>query len=147
MKTNVRAVWALTLALAVAACDSGPVFPEDVTFDAATGVDLATMTKLPSGVYYKVKTPGTAPALTATDRFTANYRGMLANGKQFDGGILTNYKLSDLIPGFAGIVGMMKGETRLIVIPSELGYGGEKVGEIPANSVLVFEVTLVQINP
>jgi FKBP-type peptidyl-prolyl cis-trans isomerase len=146
MKNMVRAVWPLVLALAVAACDSGPTFPEDVTYDASLGVDLSHMTRLSSGVYYQTLATGTGPAMTATSTFTANYIGYLVNGKQFDGGILQNKQLSGLIPGFAGMVGMTKGEVRLLVIPSEQGYGGDKVGAIPANSVLVFKVTLVSFN-
>jgi FKBP-type peptidyl-prolyl cis-trans isomerase len=48
-----------------------------------------------------------------------------------------------VIEGFRlGVIGMRQGETRLIVIPSELAYGSSGVAGIPPNSVLVFRVVL-----
>ena len=140
----------LALGLAIAACGdsaTGPQNPEDVTFAASLGIDLAAMTKLPSGVYIQTRTSGVGTPMTATDRFTADYQGWTPDGNRFDWGTLPNFRLDGLISGFAGMVGMTVGETRLLVIPSQLGYGSAGQGVIPPNAVLVFEVTLVAINP
>jgi FKBP-type peptidyl-prolyl cis-trans isomerase len=44
-----------------------------------------------------------------------------------------------------GVVGMKVGAQRRLVIPAALGYGSRGAGSIPANSDLVFYVTLLQI--
>ena len=45
-----------------------------------------------------------------------------------------------------GVVGMKEGGKRLLVIPSNMAYGEREIaGKIPANSPLVFEVDLVQV--
>jgi FKBP-type peptidyl-prolyl cis-trans isomerase len=43
------------------------------------------------------------------------------------------------------MLGAREGETRLIVIPSELGYGELGQGSIPGGAVLVFRVTVNEI--
>jgi hypothetical protein len=51
-----------------------------------------------------------------------------------------------VIPGFdQGVLGMKVGETRDIYIPSALGYGSQGSSSIPANSDLIFFVTLLKI--
>ena len=39
---------------------------------------------LPSGLQYKILTPGTGPKPTAADTVVCNYRGTLINGTEFD---------------------------------------------------------------
>lgn len=150
----------LALVLAIAACgDSAtdpvaePQNPEDVTFAAELEIDLAVMTKLPSGVYIQtlrqdtLVTGANGTPMTATDRFTVTYQGWTTDGYRFDSGTLPEYRLDQLIAGFAGIVGMTVGETRRLVIPSHLGYGATGYAMIPPNAVLVFEVYLYAIHP
>ena len=140
----------LALGLAIAACGdsaTGPQNPEDVTFASSLGIDLAAMTRLSSGVFYQTIAEGSGASMAESDRFTAVYQGWTADGVRFDAGTLDNWGLDGLISGFRGMIGMTVGETRRLVIPSELGYGSAGVGQIPGDAVLVFEVTLVAINP
>ena len=143
-----RFALAMGLALALGGCDSTePQTPETVKFAASLGINLAAMTKLPSGVYIQTITPGTGVALKVTDWWSINYKGSLANGTVFDTQPLFKSNFSQVIQGFEGMVGMTKGEMRKMVIPSELGYGLQDNGPIPGGSVLIFEVTLLAINP
>src|SRR6185503_17961335 len=52
-------------------------------------------------------------------------------------------QLSGLISGWPiGMAGMKPGETRVMVLPSDLGYGTQGSGQsIPPNSTLIFVVT------
>lgn len=44
-----------------------------------------------------------------------------------------------------GVAGMQVGATRVLMIPPEHGYGDRRVGPLPANASLVFEVELLGI--
>lgn len=56
-----------------------------------------------------------------------------------------NVGTGEVIRGFdMGLVSMRVGETRKIYIPSAYGYGKRRMGPIPPNSDLVFEVTLIR---
>jgi FKBP-type peptidyl-prolyl cis-trans isomerase len=152
-RTTGRPWWAVLLVLGVAACgdSTGPQEPEEVAFAAALNVDLAQMTKLPSGVYIRTLTPGTGTAaITATSNWAMNYKFWLSNGTLVDQNALTRAQCSpSCIEGFEiGIIGLKVGEVRQIVIPSRLGYGSEDhpSGRIPGNSVLVYEVTGITIS-
>lgn len=97
-------------------------------------------------------TPGTGAEIkTADDTVTADYTGALAaDGTIFesslDSGQPLTTKLSGLIPGWQeGMIGMKEGGTRRMVIPSEKAYGAQGQGDIPANSNLVFDVTLKKV--
>lgn len=44
-----------------------------------------------------------------------------------------------------GIAGMKAGGERLLMIPSELGYGEKRVGDVPPSTDLIFEVELLEV--
>lgn len=149
-----RRAAALLLLLVGTACGGDSVFIpkiEETNFAAALEVNLAASTKTASGLYYRdliVGTGATVPADT-NKSVTVGYAGYLRNGTSFDAGTLGPFTLGTgaVIPGFdEGIRGMKVGGRRQLIIPPALGYGSERVGSIPANSILVFVVDLNRIN-
>jgi FKBP-type peptidyl-prolyl cis-trans isomerase len=138
----------LALAGGATACDddaTGPRLPGDVSFDASLGVDLDAMTELESGVYIQTLTGGEGVPLVEGDRAVMDYTLWLPSGAEVDSGTDVTFTISSgaVIDGFRfGVIGMQPGETRLIVIPSALGYGARGNTGIPPHSVLVFRVTL-----
>lgn len=145
-------VLGLVMAVVAAGCDStSPTEPEQAAFDASLGINLAAMTKLPSGVYIRTETAGTGTAtVTATRAFVADYKGWLPNGDEFDSGTFSQPLFtSQLIPGFGdGVIGMKVGELRTIVIPSRLAYADQppEGSIIPKHSVLIFQVSIRSIS-
>lgn len=95
---------------------------------------------------------GDGAEATAESTVKVKYAGALTkDGKIFDstesrGGEPAEFPLSGVIPGFKqGITGMKVGGERRILIPAALGYGDQEGGAIPADSDLVFDVTLVEV--
>jgi FKBP-type peptidyl-prolyl cis-trans isomerase len=94
-------------------------------------------------------TPGTGEEVKAGATVTVDYTGALAaTGIVFesskDSGQPATFPLSAVIKGWTeGIPGMKVGGTRRLHIPAELAYGASGQGSIPANSDLVFDVTLI----
>ncbi|KAH8417039.1 hypothetical protein KR222_001851 [Zaprionus bogoriensis] len=83
-------------------------------------------------------------------------QGSLQDGTEFDSshnrGKPFSFTLGarQVIKGWdQGLLGMCEGERRTLTIPPELGYGasGAGGGKIPANSVLIFDVEMVTIEP
>jgi len=95
---------------------------------------------------------GSGAVVKAGDNITADYVGaLMSNGVIFDasadhGGPQT-FSLSGVIAGWSqGIPGMKVGGTRRLLIPASLAYGPQSQTGIPANSDLVFDVTVTKIN-
>lgn len=133
-----------------------PQTPEDVEFHPQLGVDLATAVRTESGVYYQVVAEGQegGPVVEAGDRVTFHYTGWLWDGRKFDSSrdageaITFQIGVGGLIQGWdLTIPGMRVGERRLLIIPSDLGYGagGGGGGTIPPHSVLVFDVEVLAL--
>ncbi len=58
------------------------------------------------------------------------------------------FALSGVIPGFAeGLSTMKEGGRRRLIVPPDLGYGATGSSSVPPNSVLVFDVELLQVLP
>jgi peptidylprolyl isomerase len=143
----------LLLAIGLAACDddaTGPQIPADVSFDASLGVTLSNMTKLDNGIYIQTLTAGQGVPVVTGDQVVVDYTLWLPNGTEIDAGAGVSFVLNQgaVIDGFRlGMEGMLPGETRLMVIPSSLGYGARGNSGIPPHSVLIFRVKLTQLNP
>lgn len=157
MKT-IRAMVVPALALtALLGCSDTPFqVIEETQFASELGIDLSQMTKLDNGVYIEDRVIGTGPEIVFNAEITISVTGWLADGTQFQDQTLT-FVVSDsefvAVPGLnAGLIGMLEGGTRLIIVPPEQAYGDEERTsaqgvEIPAGSILVFEVTADVVNP
>jgi FKBP-type peptidyl-prolyl cis-trans isomerase len=101
-----------------------------------------------SGLYYLISEEGTGSHPTANSVVTVKYVGYLTNGDVFDstqGSNTATFSLSSLIQGWRiGIPLLKPGGKGTFYIPSELGYGDRNVGSIPANSVLIFDIDLIE---
>jgi FKBP-type peptidyl-prolyl cis-trans isomerase len=95
---------------------------------------------------------GTGDKAVSGKKITVNYKGTLTDGTQFDSsydrGQPFTFTLGtgQVIQGWdQGFEGMKVGGKRKLTIPSELGYGSREMGTIPPNSVLIFEVELLEV--
>lgn len=112
--------------------------------------------KTESGVYYVVTQPGSGPMPQKGDVVQVHYTGKLLDGKVFDssrtnpqaGGKPAQFQLGVgmVIPGWEeGVSKLHKGEKATLIIPSTLAYGPRGNQAIPANSVLLFDIELMDI--
>ncbi|QCE35718.1 FKBP-type peptidyl-prolyl cis-trans isomerase [Acetobacteraceae bacterium] len=114
-------------------------------------VQQPNVTKLEDGLAYKIlqSGPENAPQAQPGGEVSISYKGQLPDGTVFDAsskhsanGYMT-MSLANVIPGWQEIVPLMHvGDTWEVYIPAELAYGSRSVSIIPANSPLVFEITL-----
>lgn len=102
-----------------------------------------------SGLYYIIEDPGGINHPTINSNVSVNYKGYLTDGTVFDqsysAGTPANMALSNLVKGWQEglqLIGI-KGKIKLL-IPSALGYGSSAKSIIPANSVLIFDINLVE---
>jgi len=101
----------------------------------------------PSGLYYKVTTAGTGAYPTAAANVTVSYTGTLLDGTVFDTNPSFTTSLQSVVRGWTiGLQHVKVGGTIMLYIPSGLGYGNVDNGAIPANSVLIFTITLTAIS-
>lgn len=138
---------AVLLPLLAGGCGGGgPLGPEDVEYHPSLGVDLDEMRRLPNGVYVQTLQVGLGSrTVVVGDRVRVRYTLWLPSGTEVDQGEFTA-GTDQLIPGFrSGILGMVVGEIRLIVVPPEEGYGASPPPGIPANAVLVFRAELLEV--
>ncbi len=103
-----------------------------------------------SGLQYEVITEGKGASPKAEDMVKVHYEGKLLDGKVFDSSIQrgepASFRLNQVIPGWTEGLQLMKvGAKYKFTIPPQLAYGPEGAGPIPPNSVLVFEVELLDI--
>ncbi|GMO32177.1 MAG: hypothetical protein Ta2F_08050 [Termitinemataceae bacterium] len=106
-----------------------------------------------SGLQYQVISEGKGKKPSPDSTVKVNYEGTLIDGTVFDSsykrGKPSDFPINKVIPGWTeGIQLMSAGSHYKFFIPSNLAYGDRDVGDgiIPANSVLIFDVELLEVN-
>jgi FKBP-type peptidyl-prolyl cis-trans isomerase FkpA len=122
--------------------------------------------KTESGLHYVIHEQGSGAEANPLDTVSVNYTGYLLNGDIFDSSdeniarennIFVEgrpYGPIDFVLGrdriirgwHEGIDLLNEGGRATLYVPSNLGYGPNASGKIPANAVLAFDVELVDIN-
>lgn len=95
-------------------------------------------------------TPGTGAEAVANKELSISYKVWLTNGQLIDqtGSQQFTFVLgaNKVIPGLEqGVAGMKVGGKRLIIAPPATAYGEKGKEGVPPNSVLVFEVELIDL--
>jgi FKBP-type peptidyl-prolyl cis-trans isomerase FkpA/FKBP-type peptidyl-prolyl cis-trans isomerase FklB len=102
-----------------------------------------------SGLQYQVVTEGTGEKPGPTDVVKVHYTGWLLDGTQFDsseGREPFSTRLDGVIAGWTeGLQIMPQGSKYIFWIPSDLAYGERGSYNIKPNSVLKFEVELLEV--
>ena len=129
-------------------CKPKTVESEDAAMQAyATSIGMVP-TRHSSGMYYQILNQGSGPAPTYSSLLYVRYTGKLLNGTVFDSATTTpiSFNLGGVILGWQiGLSLLQKGGVIRLIIPSSLGYGCRDNGPIPANSILYFDVELVDV--
>lgn len=102
-----------------------------------------------NGLYIVVEEVGNGVFPTLDSEVTVQYKGYLSNDKVFDqtDGSPVTFPLNAVIQGWQiGLPYFSEGGSGKLLIPSELGYGSQKAGDIPANSVLIFDIQLDSVH-
>jgi FKBP-type peptidyl-prolyl cis-trans isomerase len=105
-----------------------------------------------TGLQYEVVKAGTGPKPKATDIVKVEYVGTKIDGTKFDasadhGGAAT-FPLNGVIPGWTeGVQLMPVGSEYKLYVPAKLAYAENGPGPIGPNATLIFDVTLVSIEP
>ena len=104
-----------------------------------------------SGLLYEVLESGKGDSPAATDTVEVHYHGTLIEGSVFDSsverGSPAKFPVNRVISGWTEALQLMKvGDKWRLHIPADLAYGAQSPSpKIPANSALVFEVELLNI--
>lgn len=112
----------------------------------AQNAENAGVVTLESGVQYEFLATGNGETQPSPeDNVTMHYHGTLVDGRVFDSSIdrdePSTFSLQE------ALTLMTVGDKWRIVIPPDLAYRERTIGEVGANSTLVFEVELLEINP
>jgi FKBP-type peptidyl-prolyl cis-trans isomerase FkpA len=121
--------------------------PQIQAFAVTNGINATAHS---SGIYYEIISPGTGKTPSANSSIVITYTGKLMDGNVFDERTTPNtqepWPLNGLIQGWIiGIPLIKEGGRIRLIIPSSLGYGCEQYYSIPGNSVLYFDVSLVEV--
>jgi len=105
-----------------------------------------TATEDSRGFFYQIHSPGTDKP-TVCNTVTVNYAGKFTNGTQFDAASNVTFQLSRLVIGWQeGIPLIGTGGSITLYLPPSLGYGSADYGDIPGNSILIFDISLTAVN-
>lgn len=107
------------------------------------------MEKSDSGLYFEILEVGdsTAEYIKLNDIVSFKYTGKLLNGEEFDHQEKpVEFVVNDLIAAWQETMFYLKkGGKAHIIAPPQLGYGDHDLDDIPKNSILEFELEIIDV--
>ncbi len=105
---------------------------------------------LASGLQYKVIKSGKGKTPKLTDKVKTHYRGTLIDGTEFDSSYArkmpAEFEVQGVIRGWTEALQKMKvGDKWQLFVPSDLAYGERGSPGIEPNTMLIFEIELLDI--
>lgn len=116
----------------------------------ADNAKKAGVVETESGLQYIIVEPGNENHPGPMDTVNVLYKGTLLDGTVFDETKTdpVELQLNRVIAAWTeGLQLIGEGGKITLFVPSELGYGSRGAGMIPANSTLIFDVTLESVTP
>lgn len=106
----------------------------------------------PTGLQYRILKEGTGSSPSSTDKVKVHYVGKLLDGTVFDSSVErgepSEFGLNQVIRGWTEGLQLMKtGAKYEFFIHPKIAYGSRPRPKIPGNSLLIFEVELLDILP
>jgi len=142
-------LFAFALAFGLSSCNKvTQAEKEDLTIQNYISDHGLTATKTASGLYIVIKSVGTGSACNSNSDVRVRYKGYYDNGEVFDQSLSSGieFNLQNVIKGWTeGIPFFKEGGEGILLIPSSLGYGSQGAGEVPGNTVLIFDVKLIEV--
>lgn len=150
---SINLVFSMIFALVLTGCSNKDKDPgcttaaeDDAKMQNYISANGITATKHASGMYYQIIEPGSGATPTINSTVKANYTGKFTNNTSFDAGV-ASFPLGGVIEGWQiGIPLIKQGGKIKLIIPPYLGYGCSAYRSIPGNSVLVFDVELLEVH-
>jgi FKBP-type peptidyl-prolyl cis-trans isomerase len=145
-----KILWFLLLGIVINACKT--YTEEDkISFDKTIRnyikKNKLSIDKTSSGLYKKRIVSGNGQIVHYTDSVSITYQGRLLNGKLFDNQRSSKtMAVRDLIAGMKEVlIGSKLGDEWMMIVPPQLGYGQNKLNDIPENSILVFKMKIEDV--
>ena len=101
-----------------------------------------------SGLYYVIDSQGTGDACTSASTVTVAYTGSYTSGVEFEQSTAqgVTFSLQGVIAGWTeGIPYFKEGGSGKLLIPSALAYGKNGSGSIAPNTVIIFDIELIDV--
>lgn len=103
--------------------------------------------KSASGLYYKILEEGEGDFIQFTNKVLVKYKGTFLDGEVFDEQTEpVELPVAEQMNAWKELmIQLKKGSKAFMVVSPQLGYGQYEVEKIPSNSILVFELEVVDV--
>lgn len=100
-----------------------------------------------SGLYYYFENKGQGQKIKYTDSVTVQFKGTLLDSTIFEiEKAPVTFAVNEVIIAWKEVLLMSERNAKIkIIVPPQLGYGNHKLDKIPQNSILFYEIEIIDI--